>query len=124
MENKIKKIAKEFEFLKNTGDIHSVLLYGSHAKGKQTPRSDVDICIVAPKNKNVSDYSLLLRKIWRKINSSRYDVRIFEELPLYIKMSVINNHKIIFSKNPQELDLYFYFFRKLWEGQAVNRMIN
>ena len=82
------------------------------------------ICVVAPKRKNVKDYSLSFRKIWRKLDANKYDLRIFEELSLYIKISVINNYKIIFSGDVSELNLYFYFCRKIWDSQAVNRMAN
>lgn len=118
----MKQILKDLKFLKKYKEVHSVLLYGSYAKNKQTQRSDIDICVVAPECRNIQDYSSLLRKIWGKVDTKNYDIRLFEELPLYIKISVINNHKIIFSKDVSELNLYFYFYRKLWDSQAVNRM--
>ena len=43
-------------------------------------------------------------------------------MPLYLKIEVINNHKIIFAKNVPELFYYFYFLRKLWKDQAIVRM--
>ena len=62
----------------------AVLLYGSVVKGEETPRSDIDICLVAPTCK---DKAGLLREVHRNLDvfSKKYDVRIFEELPLYIQ---------------------------------------
>jgi len=42
---------------------------------------------------------------------------VFEELPLYMKMEVIDNHEIVFAKDELELYEYFYYFRKLWKDQ-------
>lgn len=116
----LRALKKYFEFLEKDEDIHSILLFGSHAKNLQTKRSDMDICIVAPKCKTVKCQATLLRRIWRKINAEKYDVRIFEELPLYIKMDVIKNHRVVSTKNLPELYYYLYLFRKLWQDQSVN----
>lgn len=119
----VKNIRKDFSFLKDKmekGEIDAVLFYGSYAENKQTVRSDIDICVVAPKLKTPKQFSKLLGEIWQNVNANKYDVRIFEELPLYIKMEVINKHKVIFSKNIPELSYYFYRYRKLWQDQSVN----
>jgi len=107
------KIEKDFEFLKKNKKILAVLLFGSQASKEAHKRSDIDICIVAP-NENPK---AMLKDVLRKINAENYDMHIFESLPLYIKMSVIENHKIIFSRDKYEMYEYFFFFRKLWEDQ-------
>ncbi len=119
---RLKTLRKYFGFLEKEKGVHSVLIFGSHAKNLQTERSDVDICIVAPKCKTVKDQANLLRRIWRKINAEHYDVRLFEELPLYIKIDVIKNHRIVSTRNLPELYYYFYLFRKLWQDQSINWM--
>lgn len=119
----INQIKKDFGFLKSKirrNEIDSVLLYGSYAKNEQTKRSDIDICVVAPKVKDVKKQAKLIGTIWQNINANKYDVRQFEALPLYIKIDIIKNHKVIFSKDIPELSYYFYFFRKLWMDQSVN----
>ncbi len=119
----IDNIKNDFSFLKDKiekGMIHSILLYGSYSRNEQTARSDIDICIVAPKLKTPEQFSKLLGEIWQNINANKYDVRIFEELPLYIKMDVIQSHKIIFSRDVPELCYHFYHFRKIWNDQSVN----
>ena len=121
--NIINKIRKDFNFLKSKiddGEIDSVLLYGSYARNEQTIRSDIDICIVAPKLKTPKEFSGLLGEVWQNINANKYDIRIFEELPLYIKMDIIENHQIVFSRSIPELDYHFYHFRKIWQDQSVN----
>ena len=116
------EIKKDFEFLKGRKEVKAVLLYGSYARNEQNIRSDIDICVVAPTLKTPKDFAKLLREIWRNVDANKYDVRIFEELPLYLKIEVIRNHKIIFSEDPYELSYYFYHYRKLWKDQSVNWM--
>ena len=121
--NLIKKIRKDFNFLRTKiekGEINSVILYGSYARNEKTIRSDIDICIVAPKLKTPKEFSKLLGEVWQNINANKYDVRLFEELPLYIKMEIIKNHQIILSRNIPELYYHFYHFRKIWNDQSVN----
>jgi len=83
-----------------------VLLYGSHAKGKATKRSDVDVCLVKPKPG-------VYKRVFQKLGG-KYDVKVFEELPLYVQIEVIRNHVVIYG-DELELSEYFYQFRKLWK---------
>ena len=82
-----------------------IILFGSYARRDQTRRSDVDICLVKP-----------LREILEKINSKlggKYDIKVFESLPLHLKIETIENGKLIYG-NEIELSEYFYPFRRLW----------
>lgn len=118
----IKTIKKDFLFLSLRDDILAILLYGSVAKGEETQRSDIDICIISPSCK---DKLGLLNEIYRKLDvfSKKYDVRFFEELPLYIQINIIENNQIIYTKDVYELYEYFYYFRKLWEDQAMRQKV-
>ncbi|MEM2144782.1 MAG: nucleotidyltransferase domain-containing protein [Candidatus Jordarchaeaceae archaeon] len=108
----IEKLKKDFAVLTERRDVLAVLLYGSQASGNSTPRSDVDICIVAPE----ADRNSLFRTILRHFREP-YDVKIFESLPMYLKIQVIKNHIIIYAKNILDLYEYFYTYRKLWKDQ-------
>ncbi|MFZ3058225.1 MAG: nucleotidyltransferase domain-containing protein [Candidatus Methanoperedens sp.] len=118
----IEPLRKDFYFLSLREDILAILLYGSAAKGEDTPQSDIDICIVSPSCK---DKKSLLNEIYRKLDvfSKKYDVRFFEELPLYIQIDIIKSNRIIYSKDIYELYEYFYYFRKLWEDQAMRQKL-
>lgn len=120
---KISELKKDFSFLEKDlkeRKILGVLLYGSYAKNIQHSRSDIDICVVAPKYKTIKQQSSLLGYLWRNVNANKYDIRLFEELPLYIKISIINNYKVLFSSDSRELEYYFYKTRKIWNDQSIN----
>lgn len=94
-------------------EVHSVLIFGSLAKGEISERSDIDICVVAPKAKNREK---LANKIAGMLPND-YDACLFELLPLYMKIEIINNHIILYTRDKLELYEYFYRYRKLWKDQ-------
>ena len=110
---KLKKLEEEFSSLKEK--VLGVLLFGSSAENKDTIRSDIDICIVAPNQKPNEVLSAVYRKI--DVYGKKYDVYIFEEFPLYMKAEVLRNHRVIIAKDLPELYEYLYFYRKLWDEQ-------
>ncbi len=100
----IEQLKEDFEEFGKS--CRGILLFGSFAGEEQTRRSDIDVCIVMPSGG-------ILDEVYGKLGG-KYDIKVFENLPLYIKMEVIRHHKVICG---DELDLseYFYFFRKLWQ---------
>jgi len=74
--------------------IKAVLLFGSHAKGIVTKRSDIDICVV------FTDISLEEATKFRIRASSEFhekvDIQVFNVLPQKIKRSIAGNHKILY----------------------------
>ena len=113
------KILKDFEFAFKK-NILAILLFGSHVKGEETIQSDIDICIVAPK----CDREELWHEILRSVDTAKYDVEIFEELPLYLKVEVMENHRILYAKDELDLYEYFYFVRKLWKDQEHRQRLS
>ncbi len=107
----IASLKNDFEFISR--DVSGVLLYGSHAKGSADRRSDIDICIVKPQSSKV------MERIFAKLGN-KYDVKVFEDLPVYVKMEVIGNYKVIFGSEP-DISYFFYGFRKL--GQDMKNRI-
>src|SRR3989304_8844817 len=110
----IVSLKKDFEFI--SSEAEGILLYGSHAKGTADWRSDIDICIIKPKKHEV------LNSIFAKVGG-KYDVKIFEDLPLYVKMDIIENCRVIYGSEP-EFFYYFYRFRKKWEDMKYRIMSN
>lgn len=97
-------------------EVTGVLLFGSAAKGELTSRSDIDIALVSPRDKNV------LRKVFARTGAT-YDVKIFEELPLLVKMDIIAHHRVILG-DEVELSHYFRVFRKEWNDMHVRIKTN
>lgn len=108
---------KDFAFLK--GKVEAVLLFGSVAHREATPRSDVDICVVAPGQKP----SDVVRNVWQRLGG-QYDVHTFEELPLHIKVAIMKRHVPLYIRDKYALYEYFYTWRKLWADQEHRQKVS
>lgn len=113
VEKLISKLNKEFEFIND--EVEGILLYGSCALNTADERSDIDICIIKPRTHGI------LNRIFQKVGD-KYDVKIFEELPLYVKIDIIENYKVVYGDEPS-ISYYFYNFRKNWEDMEY-RIVN
>jgi len=97
-------LKKDFRDFK--GRCQGILLFGSYVEGEQTKRSDIDVCVVNPSKGVLDDISGKL--------GGKYDIKVFDNLPLYIKLEIIRHHVVVYG-NELKLSEYFYFFRKLWQ---------
>ena len=102
----IEKAAKDLAFLQE--DVLGVLLYGSWATGESHEKSDIDICIVAP---FAEDKTALWRSAIAAVRDDRYDIRIFELMPLHLKMRVIEQGVVVYSRDVLELYEFCQIFR-------------
>ncbi len=114
VEKLISKLNKEFEFIND--EVEGILLYGSCAMNTADERSDIDICIIKPGTHGI------LQRILQKVGD-KYDIKIFEDLPLYIKMNIIENYRVIYGDEPS-ISFYLYGFRKNWEDMRYRIMSN
>ncbi|MDK2974182.1 MAG: uncharacterized protein PWP08_553 [Methanofollis sp.] len=81
--------------------VRFIVLYGSYAEGRATADSDVDLCIyddASPEESSTFRFRAL-----SELCSDRYDVQIFEQLPLYIRMDVLKG-RVLYC--PDERFLY------------------
>lgn len=85
----IKKI-KGFE------NVRFIFLYGSTATGKSRKDSDIDLGIYyeGPEDE-ASKFRL---KVLSELGSDKYDVKIFQQLPLYIRKEIIKG-KLLYSND-------------------------
>jgi uncharacterized protein len=115
-----KKIKELIERAKKDPSILAIAFFGSYAR-KEKYR-DIDICIFM-KNKNYGDLTLSKKRMKYMIDSTKYDVQIFQQLPIYIKKRIFKDAKVIYCKNYDKLyDLSFEtirefeHFRPIYEG--------
>lgn len=130
VKKRIDELKKEFSWVSEDDRILSVLLFGSIVEEKDNVKSDIDIAIVVPgsshyyydcdgvDHKNVVSSDVLM-KVFREIDiiSKNLDVHIFEDLPLHIKIEIIENHVLIYTSDKIGMYEYFYNYRKLWDDQ-------
>ena len=105
----VARAKKDFQFLQDR--VLGVMLYDSWARGEAHERSDIDVCIVAPE---IQDKAALWREAISGLRDERYDVRIFELMPLYMKMAVIEEVVVVYSREVLDIYEYVYPFRRMW----------
>ena len=105
----IADLKEQFSFVKSDDRILAVILYGSVAEGEHHDKSDIDVCIVtgAPKKSLYSKFSYVMGKITG--DQAKLDIRFFEELPLLIRGDIMENGKIIYTRDMGDLTEYFFF---------------
>ena len=107
--NEIKKDLKKL-------DEFWVVVYGSFLSDYYIPhKSDIDIAIITQKREKESNISIW-KNTWGAFSVS-FDIKIFELLPLSIKMEVIENYQVIFG-NLLEISEYFYQYRAIWKDMV------
>lgn len=107
----LEEIRRDLEPLKD----HEVVLYGSWCSGDWTPRSDIDVAVLSRSQDDQKN-----RKLWFSLLGKapqRYDVRVFELLPLHVQINVVENYQVVFG-DPVDVSEYFYPVRRRWKDVA------
>ena len=93
-----------------------VVVYGSVLSNYYIPhKSDIDIAIITQKKDKPSNI-IIWKNTWGVFSES-FDIKIFELLPLNIKIEVIESYQVIFG-NPLEISEYFYHYRAIWKDMV------
>jgi len=115
---KFGQIREKLKFLKEKYD---VVAYGSYVEGGMRPNSDIDIVVISHqtnKELNIKLQEELLGKLPLK-----YEVRIFELLPIHIQISIIENYRVVYG-DLLEISEYFYQYRKKWDDCKYRILFN
>ena len=97
------EIGKAIEKIKNVEGFEKVkfiILYGSAAEGQVTGGSDIDLCIYHDGSPDES--SRFRFKVLSELFDETFDVQIFQQLPIYVRVEVLKG-KIIYCKDKQFL---------------------
>lgn len=107
-----RKIKEDFLFLKEK--VLGIVIFGSLVNGDFTGKSDIDVCIVSPNTPASEILSMVFQNV--DVEKEHYDVKVFEELPLYLKAEVIRRYVVVIG-DEGEIAEYFRVFWKIWKDQ-------
>lgn len=89
------------------------VLFGSSLTDDFIPgRSDIDVAVITQHRNRASNL-----RIWREVLGAcpeRYDVRVFELLPLHIQITVVRQYAVVFG-DPLAISEYLYHYRRIWK---------
>jgi len=91
--------------------ILAVFLFGSSARNENCKESDIDICFLMEDGSYNS--AQLFQKRMDYLKLFNMDIQIFQQLPLYIRIRIIKEGKVLFCRNEDRL--YETAFRALRE---------
>ncbi|MBU1102958.1 MAG: nucleotidyltransferase domain-containing protein [Nanoarchaeota archaeon] len=82
--------------VKNDVEVIAVLVFGSYARGEEY--RDIDVCLVL--DKKYSNLRMSKKKLrYSSILASKFDVHVFQQLPIYIRKRILEDNKIVLCKN-------------------------
>lgn len=82
-------------------EVLALMIYGSRARGDAGPVSDVDICLVL-RPREYDDLELSKKKL-AYLKDFNFDIQVYQQLPLYIRVRVLKEGKIIFCADEDQL---------------------
>jgi len=97
MEDKVKKLAMLFESEKR---VLVAYLFGSYARGLETPRSDVDIAVLLSEvPERPLEYYLHLERELAKVLEMDVDLVFLNDAPPLLKYQMIKYGRLLFSRD-------------------------
>ncbi len=89
--------------VKQDKEVLAVIIYGSAARDQQAPFSDIDICLVMAPQPRPFNLTSLSHKRLEYMEDNSLDLRIFQQLPLYIRVRVLKDGRILFVRDENQL---------------------
>lgn len=82
--------------LKSSRFVHSIILFGSKARGTEKEKSDIDICVI-PK----PDFEITIKERISLNNSvpDNIDISFIDELPVYIRKRIFLEGKVLYTQD-------------------------
>ncbi|MCX9026500.1 MAG: nucleotidyltransferase domain-containing protein [Candidatus Methanoperedens sp.] len=82
--------------LKGSRLVHSIILFGSKAKGTDTKKSDIDICIIPRPEVEIT---LKERISLNNFVQENIDISFINELPVYIRKRIFLEGKVLYTQD-------------------------
>ena len=89
------KIEELLEKAKKDKEILAVIIFGSFARGEKF--EDIDVCLVMGKNYDLVKAGKM--RIELSSLSDKFDVHIFQQMPLYVRARIFREGKLIFCRD-------------------------
>ena len=111
IDNHMQHLDSLLEKVKRDDDVLAVLLFGSSVRMEDLASSDVDICLLLRQKKFTPLF--LSQKKMEYLQRFNFDIHIFQQLPIYIRVRVLREGKILYCRDEDEL--YTKAFRTIEE---------
>jgi len=96
----VEKGIERIKKVEGFGKVKFIILYGSAAEERMTKGSDIDLCIYY--DSSPEEASRFRFKVLSELFDDIYDIQIFQQLPLYVRIKVFKG-KMIYCKDKRFL---------------------
>jgi len=127
-ENISELIPQAFDYLESNRDVVFAYLFGSLARGKPQPLSDVDIAVYLAEPRSLSDVKLdILGMLIDILQTDEIDLVVLNTAELPLSMNVLKSKKVIVDKDPfvrhkfESLTMRKYFDFSIKEASILQR---
>ena len=114
----MKEIDELVSKAKQDKDVLALMVFGSYARGED--HRDIDVCMVLSDG---TDNRTMSEKRLSYLSENNLDIQIFQQLPLYIRIRILKEGKIIFCRDmPKLYDIAirtvrdYGYFEPIYEG--------
>ena len=83
----INRALQQMRLIPGFGHVRFIIFYGSAEKKRMNAASDIDLCIYYDGNR--TDAAQFRHTILTRLPGSHYDIQIFQQLPLYVRVEVL-----------------------------------
>lgn len=77
----------------------AVVFFGSYARGEETPRSDIDLCLVLLTGRDTKTDQTAVRIRYLEDARGRLRIHVFQQLPLHVRRRVLKEGVVLFCKD-------------------------
>lgn len=117
---------RQMQQLSGFEHVQFIILYGSAAEERMSPESDIDLCVYYEGCSG--DAAQFRHRALSDLPGTRFDIQIFQQLPLYVRVEVIRgipvfvrNTRFLYERAIDTLRDFEDFKHRLYDytGQAM-----
>jgi hypothetical protein len=80
-------------------DVLGIIVFGSYARKESKHFSDIDVCIVLQPKKFDNLFMTNKKLEYLDIAPDKYDIQIFQQLPIFIKVRIFKDGRLLLNKD-------------------------
>jgi uncharacterized protein len=124
--NSVERAILQMQKIPEFEHVQFIILHGSAPEERMNPESDIDLCVYY--QGSLGDASQFRHRVLSDLPGNRYDIQIFQQLPLYVRVEVlrgvpvfVRNTRFLYERATDTLRDFEDFRHRLYDytGQAT-----
>ena len=104
MQPKLEKaLERLIEAVRPDATVLAVVVFGSTARGEDTERSDLDVCVILMPERLIQGPGKVSERRVDYLTLFDLDIQIFQQLPLYVRVRVLKDGHVMFTRDEDML---------------------